>query len=211
MEQIEKIETKSNFVKKIRLIACKSIMLLIMAFWVVLGSSQESQEVHNRSRIALKSGYFGEFALHPGFISGIDYTLFKKRWLNVHWDSEVGTYFHKWNNNSVFIQTSIGSRLTTPSSLCLDVNLGIGYMLTSPDGDIYSADKNGNLNRRNRPLYSHLKPSLSILLGWNGNRRKNMPLIIQAGLETYLQSAFNHTLLPHAALRLGLIYRLQQK
>ncbi len=177
----------------------------------VLVSGQDSGEVSQENRLAIKVGYYGDFVMHPGLTMGIDYTLYTNKWFNLHWDTEMGSYVHKWNNNALFVQSSIGTRFTGPFSLCVDLNLGLGYMLTTPNGDVYRVDENDNLALGSRPFQSHLKPTFSILFGWNGERKRDIPLIIQTGFEAYMQSAYNHTMLPHAALRLGVIYRLDRK
>ena len=128
------------------------IFLIMTCFGSILVSGQDSSEVNQRSRLAIKAGYFGDFVMHPGFTTGIDYTLHRNRWLNIHWDTEIGTYFHKWNNNAVFLQSTIGSRLTTPFSACVDINLGLGYMLSTPNGDIYNVDESGKLIAGGRPF-----------------------------------------------------------
>jgi len=187
------------------------LFILMSCFCAFLTYGQEPNSSNTDSRLGVKLSYFGEFVMHPGFAIGVDYSLYKNNWLNVHWDSEIGAYYHKWNNNSLFLQSSIGNRFTTPISVFLDINVGLGYMLSTPNGDFYSVDTNGELSTKGRPYTSHLKPNISLLIGWDGSHRRNIPLIIQGGLEAYGQSHFNHSVLPHAALRLGVVYLLKNK
>lgn len=188
-----------------------SFSVLISCLFATALSAQSPDSDPSFKNLALKASYFGEFVLHPGFAVGIDYTLKKRKAFTLHWDTEAGAYFHKWNNNAVFLQSTIGTRFTSRFSAFVDVNAGLGYMLTSPDGDVYSVDKNQELTLEDKPYYSHLKPTLSLLLGWDGSHKNDLPLLIQAGLEAYWQSHFNHILLPHAALRLGVVYKIKKQ
>ena len=172
---------------------------------------QEIDSINSNSKLGVKVGYFGEFVLHPGFTTGIDYTIHQKNWLSVHWDSELGAYFHKSNNNALFVQSTIGARFISPFSAFVDVNIGLGYMLTTPSGDIYVVDNNGILSSKGRPYQSALKPNISLMFGWNGSHKKDIPLIIHVGIEAYFQSNFNHSMLPHAAFRGGIVYQLKKK
>ena len=51
--------------------------------------------IHNE-KVALKLDYFGELVLHPGLSLGVDYTLSKKTWVSLHWDTDIGGYWHQW-------------------------------------------------------------------------------------------------------------------
>ena len=187
------------------------IILLISNFLTALMFGQEIDSINSNSKLGIKVGYFGEFALHPGFAAGIDYTIHQNSWFNLHWDSELGTYFHKWNNNALFVQSTIGTRFVSSFSAFVDVNVGLGYILTTPNGDVYVVDNNEKLSLKGRPYQSALKPNISLLFGWDGTRKKDSPLIIHAGIEAYWQSHFNHSMLPHAAFRVGIVYKLKKK
>ena len=187
------------------------VILLMSNFFAVMMFGQEIESINANSKLGIKVSYFGEFALHPGFAAGIDYTIHQNNWFNLHWDSELGAYFHKSNNNALFIQSTIGTRFISSFSAFVDVNAGLGYMLTTPNGDTYKVDNSGKLSSKGRPYQSALKPNISLLFGWDGSRKKDIPLIIYAGIEAYWQSHFNHSMLPHAALRVGIVYRLKKK
>lgn len=187
------------------------LILLISNFFTALLFGQEIDSSDSNSKLGIKLSYFGEFALHPGFAAGIDYSVHQNKWFNLHWDSEIGAYFHKWNNNAVFIQSTIGTRFISSFSAFVDLNVGLGYMLTTPNGNVYVVDNNGKLSSKGRPYQSALKPNVSLLFGWDGTRKKDIPLIIHVGIEAYWQSHFNHSMLPHAAFRVGIVYKLKNK
>lgn len=181
---------------------------LIFLGILFLTSASQAQEVQKGNAWALKLQYVGEFILHPGFAIGTDYTITSNDWFNLHWDTEIGGYFHKRNNNSVFVQSTLGTRFTTGFALFADFQLGLGCMLSMPDGDVYRVDDTGNLELKGRPVTSHLKPTSSLLFGWDGKRNRDIPISVFTGLEAYMQSGFNHVLLPHVAYRLGVTYQL---
>ncbi|MCB0643261.1 MAG: hypothetical protein KDC44_16545 [Phaeodactylibacter sp.] len=188
--------------------------LTSLLFWALLCTApafgQASAPESSESKIGLKASYFGEFVLHPGLAAGLEYSLVVKPWFNLHWDAELGAYFHKQNNNALFLQSTIGTRFITAFAAFVDINAGLGYLLAAPSGDVYTVDPDGNLTTKGRPYTSHLKPTISLLLGWDGRRKRSVPLLIHTGIEAYWQSHFNHAMLPHAALRLGVVYWLKK-
>jgi len=143
-----------------RFIVCLSLLLSLTSF----GQESEAQ----LGKLGINVGYFGEFVLHPGMYAGVDYSVWSNKRFDAHWNSEIGFYIHKWNNNSFFAQSSFGIRYTTSFSMLIDLNVGVGYMLSLPNGDVYQVDPTGNLVLKGRPATSHFKPHLSLLFGWNG-------------------------------------------
>lgn len=167
-----------------------------------------SRLIYNE-RVAVKFDYFGELVLHPGFSLGIDYTLAKKNWVTVHWDSDLGGYWHKWNNTALFAKTSVGTRFPV-SSLFVDLNLGVGYMHSFPAGKIYQRSADGGVEKAANWGHAHFMPTFSALLGWDGRRIANLPFSIHIGAEAYLQSAVNHAFIPHAAAIVGFTYKFKK-
>jgi len=167
-----------------------------------------SRIIYNE-RVAVKFDYFGELVLHPGISLGIDYTLSSKNWMTVHWDTDLGGYWHRWNNTALFAKTSIGTRFPI-SSMFVDLNLGAGYMHSFPAGKIYQRSADGGVEKAPNWGHAHFMPAFSVLLGWDRSRKANLPFSIHVGAETYLQSAVNHTFIPHAAAKVGFTYKFKK-
>ncbi len=167
-----------------------------------------SRIIYNE-RVAVKFDYFGELVLHPGLSLGIDYTLARKDWVTVHWDSDLGGYWHKWNNTALFVKTSVGTRFPI-TSLFIDLNMGAGYMHSFPAGKIYQRSAGGGVEKVTNWGHSHFMPTFSALLGWDGSRKANLPLSIHIGAEVYMQSSVNHTFIPHTAALLGFTYKFKK-
>ena len=129
-----------------------------------------AQDNEISDRWAVKLQYVGEFVLHPGFSVGTDYTIRANTWFNLHWDTELGGSVHEDNNNSLFLQSTIGTRFTASFAFFADIQAGIGYMLSMPNGDVYNMDDTGNVSAGSRPVSSHLKPTFSLLFGWDGKQ-----------------------------------------
>ncbi len=168
-----------------------------------------SRFIYNE-KVALKVDYFGELVLHPGLCLGVDYTLIRKNLVIVHWDSEFGGYWHKWNNSALFLKTSIGTRFPI-KSMFVDLNLGAGYMHSFVAGTIYQKSSDGGLERAANRGHSHFMPGTSLLFGWAGNKKKQHPWSFHIGAEIYLQSSFNHIFLPHAAAKVGFTYKFKEQ
>jgi hypothetical protein len=167
-----------------------------------------SRFIYNE-KVAVKLSYFGELGLHPGLEIGTDFTLAKRKWVTIHWDTSLGGYWHRWNNTSLFVGTSIGARFPI-RSLFLDFNLGAGYMHSFAAGTIYRQSDDGGVEKAPNLGHAHFKPSFSALIGWDGTRRKNLPITIHIGPEIYLQSNFNHSFLPHVAAKVGITYKFKK-
>lgn len=166
-----------------------------------------SRIIYNES-VAVKFDYFGELVLHPGLSLGIDYTLARKNWVTIHWDSDMGGYWHKWNNTALFLKTSIGGRFPI-RSLFVDLNLGAGYMHSFAAGTIYQKSSEGGVEKAANWGHPHFMPTSSLLIGWDGTRKMKLPWTFHIGAEAYLQSSFNHIFLPHAAARVGFTYKFK--
>lgn len=199
------------------------LILFICFFFVSLSAQEESSKF--RDKLSIKANYFGDFIMHPGLALGGEYGLKENNWFKLHLDADVGGYHHRWNHNTMFLQPSIGARFTTPFGLCFDLHMGYGMMWTRPSGKVYSVEEStGNLTEKGRPTMYHLKPNMSILIGWQGKRKiflpdpvtfngkapkEKTPWIIQTGLEIYGQTRFNQSVLPHIAFKLGIVYALK--
>lgn len=190
--------------------------IIRFAFWaLMIGShslfAQEKGRTREKfeERLAVKVEYFGELVLHPGLSLGLDYTISKNNWVTIHWDTDLGGYWHRWNNTSAFLKTSIGSRLAIGSAFA-DINIGAGYMHSWAAGTVYQRAENGGVEKATNWGHSHFMPTASLLLGWDGSRKNKLPWTIYLGPEVYLQSSFNHTFLPHLAAKIGFTYKLNQ-
>lgn len=158
-------------------------------------------------RLALKAGYFGELVLHPGLTVGMDYTVAGNKWATLHWDTDLGGYWHRWNNTSFFLKTALGFRLTL-GSVFADLNLGVGYMHSWAAGDMYQRAEEGGVEKAANWGHPHFMPNTSFLVGWDGSRKNNQSWAVHIGPEVYLQSSFNHISLPHVAVKIGFTYKL---
>jgi hypothetical protein len=166
-------------------------------------------KIQFEDRLAVKFEYFGELVLHPGLAIGMECTVVRKKWVSMHWDIDLGGFWHRWNNTSVFLKTSVGSRFAI-GSLFADINLGVGYAHSWAAGVLYQRAEDGGVERAANWGHHHFMPNASFLLGWDGSRRNNLPWAIYIGPEVYLQSSFNHTFLPHLAAKIGFTYKIKQ-
>jgi hypothetical protein len=189
-----------------------TLVLLLCALSVQAqdqSNTQEKLKTRLSGKLAIKVEYFGELVLHPGMAAGMEYTLVQNQKVAIHWDASLGGYWHRWNHTAAFLKTSVGSRFAMGPAFA-DVNLGVGYMHSWAAGVLYQRAEDGGVELASNKGNSHFMPGVSILLGWNGGRRTNRSWMIYIGPEVYLQSAFNHTFLPHVAARVGFTYKLKQ-
>lgn len=164
----------------------------------------------HHEKVTFKLEYFGELVLHPGLAFGLEYKLISKKFLSLHWNNDVGGYWHRWNTGAIFYKSSIGSRFSM-GPVFADFNIGIGYMHSFAAGTIYQRASDGGVKKARNFGHPHFMPNASLLLGWDATRNGKQNWTIHFGPEVYLQSSFNHIFLPHIAMKLGLTYRLKKR
>ena len=204
--------------KKINAIVSILLPMIFTCFFSSVAYSQDlKQSAEKQStisnfiyheKVAFKFNYFGELVLHPGLTVGVDYTL--SNHLTVHWDVDLGGYLHRWNNTSIFLKSTIGTRLAV-GPVFADINAGIGYLHSFAAGTIYQEDPNGEVEKASNWGHAHFMPNVSFLLGWDSTRDGSRRWTIHFGPEVYLQSSFNHIFLPHIAMNVGMTYKFKQQ
>lgn len=187
-----------------------SIFLLLVSLTVaaqaeILSPKNPSQD----QKLALKLEYFGELVLHPGISLGLNYQLAQNSWATIHWDADLGAYWHRWNHSAAFFKSSIGARMGR-GLLFADLNLGLGYMHSWAAGTLYQRAENGGVEIAANWGHSHFMPTASLLFGWQGSQKQHLPWSLYLGPEVYLQSHFNHSYLPHIAVKMGITYKIKQ-
>lgn len=185
----------------------------LTVFLIILFSSLSAMAQNNsessakfEDKLAVKVEYFGELALHPGISAGLEYTILKNNWLTIHWNNDLGGYYHRWNNAAVFAKSSIGTRYNV-RAVFADINAGIGYMHSFAAGTFYQRAPDGGVEKARNWGHPHFMPNASFLLGWDATRKGNQKWTVHIGPEVCLQSSFNHIFLPHVAAKLGMTYK----
>lgn len=181
-------------------------LILLLGSLSVHGQDFGKAKTKVGKRLAVKVEYFGELVLHPGVSVGVDYTLATYQRVTVHWNTDLGGYWHRWNNTSAFLKTSIGSRVAM-GSLFADLNLGVGYMHSWAAGVLYEKAEGDSVTKAANRGHAHLMTTACFLIGWDGSS-SNLPWMLHIGPEIYLQSSFNHIFLPHIAAKIGFTYKL---
>lgn len=162
------------------------------------------------TKMALKAEYFGELLLHPGVSIGIEYTLLERKNLNIHWDNEFGGYWHRWNNSSLFLKTSVGARYYIKSNF-VDIKAGIGYLHNWVSGPLYGFNSEKKVTKIANLGRAQFMPHLSLAFGLDNFKRNNKPWLFHFGPEIYWQYPTNHIFIPHVAFKVGFTYKLNQK
>jgi hypothetical protein len=185
-------------------------LILLLGSLSVYGQEKDDTKSKLKDRVAIKVEYFGELVLHPGMTVGVEYTLSKNKFITVHWNNDLGGYWHRWNNTSIFLKSSIGSRFAM-GPVFADLNAGIGYMHSFAAGTIYRRASDGGVEKAHNWGHAHFIPNASFLLGWDGTRKGKHRWTIHLGPEIYLQYPYNHIFLPHVAVKIGFTYKVKQQ
>jgi len=174
------------------------------------GASAEGQkdevtlENHTSEKLAVSIAYFGEFFVHTGIKTGIEYTLTESRGHKLTGGIRIGYWYQYRISNNLFADVDIGYRYTFKSGLFLDLIAATGYNHIFPDGKIYRYDA-GKISRAPNHGYGTFMPSFAAGVGYNFGYKKDKP-----GIQTYLrpvifgQFPLNNTIVPNIALEAGI-------
>lgn len=196
-----------------KILLIKFVLFLYLIAFPSHSFAQKDKAIKNTfnlTSLSLKAAYYGETLRHPGMLIGIDYALFKNSWFSLHSDADLGFYVHRWNHIATFFKLSIGTRYTTNDGILFDFNIGAGYLHTFPDGTVYKKDNSNNLIKAASTGYPHFMPTVSFLFGWDASKRTKLPFSIYFGPEVFLEYPFNHGILPHAVITVGILYSLKK-
>jgi hypothetical protein len=136
----------------------------------------------------------GEFLLHPGVLVGVETPIAGD---NVLLAAHAGGYVHVRNHVGARVDLEVGARHTAPTGLFVEGFAGVGYLHTFAAAPVWVVDDGGahEIADAGHPAFM---PTLTLGTGWQGPRVA--PFVRVQGFG---QFPFNHHLLPHVALMLG--------
>jgi hypothetical protein len=141
----------------------------------------------------------GEFLLHPGVVAGLETPLTDRSagGFELCLAGDVGSYVHVRNHVGAFVDATVGGRHVGRSGFLAEAFVGAGYLHTFAASPVYTVT-DGEVDRivdAGRPAFM---PTASLGVGLE--REAFTPFFHVQGFGQY---PFNHHLLPHVALVLG--------
>ena len=136
----------------------------------------------------------GEFLLHPGVLVGVETPLAGEHVLLA---AHAGGYVHVHNSVGARVDVEVGARHTTHAGMFVEGFAGVGYLHTFAASPVWVVE-DGTAHEIADAGHPGFMPTLTLGAGWQGAHIA--PFVRVQGFGQY---PFNHHLLPHAALLIG--------
>lgn len=165
--------------------------------------------VQAQKSLNLGLGYFGETATHPGLVAHLEVEKSQSKKVSTLFRADLGAYVHPRNHTGVFADVHAGLRRYRSSGIFTEQYLGLGTMLSFLNGDgVFQRDENGNIRRVSSFANLDIMPSVTLGIGYNFNQDSDGANLIYFRPKVFWQLPFNNLALPHFALQVGFIHRI---
>jgi hypothetical protein len=161
------------------------------------------------------SGYLGIFSktIHPGFSLGTYFLYHKGNKHEFFQTVKLGYFYHRFSQQAIQLYSEAGYRYLTKSGLYGEGLLGLGYLHSIPDVQIFKLEDGKYVKKHNfgRP---QLMISTGIAVGYDFSKHSSLPLRLYLLYQFWMQTPFVNKyvpLLPNTALHLGISYQLHKK
>ena len=183
-------------------LAIAFVLLSSLGQWPSAYAQEEPSSTH---RYALTAAYFGETITHPGATVGLEKYLLRSRRYKLFVGANLGGYVHHRNHKALFANLQLGQRITFRSGWFLDQSVGVGYLRTFLDGEVYAVDSDGSVEQVANTGRPHFMPSVSVGVGYDFTKKglANLQLFLRP--QVFWQMPFNNYSLLHIGLQAGLI------
>ncbi len=118
----------------------------------------------------------------------------------------IGSYVHKRNHVGLFINSELGYRKTRNKGFNYEFLIGVGYLHTFLQGDTYTVDDNGDVEKVHLAGQSNLMIPLSFGLGYDFNFHYKKPFSLCLKPGFFIQYPYNHALAIRPTIDFGLFY-----
>ncbi|MEO0470272.1 MAG: hypothetical protein AAF206_11665 [Bacteroidota bacterium] len=190
----------------------KSLLSLLgcLLCWTPLLHAQSFPYQIPQIRVSLS--YFGELLVHPGIRLGVEMpisqsltasSLGNRAWVV---GGHLTTYQHRRNHRALIISGSISRERINQAGLMSDIRLESGYMASFVDGESFSW-QNGEIVESGTGS-SHFYAGVNGSLGWDFDKKSDLPLSVRIRPHLFIQAPFNSSLLLRAAGELQFTYHL---
>ena len=136
----------------------------------------------------------GEFLLHPGVLVGLETPIAGP---HVLLSGQAGAYVHYRNHVGARVDVAIGVRHTTAAGPFVEAFGGVGYLHTFASSQVWVVE-DGAAEPITDAGHPAFMPTVTLGTGWQGD---NVAPFLR--VQAFGQYPFNHHLLPHAALIVG--------
>ena len=162
-----------------------------------------------QKNLNLGLGYFGETATHPGLVAHLELERTQSKKVSTLFRADLGAYVHARNHTGVFMDVHAGLRRYRNSGFFTEQYLGLGTLLSFYNGDgVFQRDDNGNIRRASAFANLDIMPSVTLGVGYNLSKDAASANLLYFRPKVFWQLPFNNLALPHLALQVGFIHRI---
>lgn len=148
--------------------------------------------------------------IHPGIRIGSRYYYLEKEKWELFQTAKLGYFFHRHAQQAVQLYTELGYRHAVYKNLFAEARLGVGYMVSVPDMQLFSFD-NGEYRSKSTKARSQFMGGVDIALGYDLKTLTQLPLDVYLSYQFWVQSPFVNgyvPVLPNNSIHIGAIYYL---
>ena len=200
--------------KLINLVAMSALILASLGFANDFGPSMNTTlpqklKIDNKIPGKISVAYFGEFITHPGLFLGTHKGIWQSGNYTLSYNPGITLYTHSRNHNALLLSNELGNRLTSRKGRFAELMLGLGYMHTWLQGDVYVRRDNGEVRTQFDWGRPHLMISTSLGFGWKSAAEQH-PQDYFLRIIAFGQYPFNGIVLPHLGLQLGTSFEFRR-
>ncbi len=164
--------------------------------------------VFNNATLLPGGGKLGVFGIpvHPGISIGTEFTYNDDPDDQLYQTAKLGYHYHHYVQHSVQLYSEFGYRHYFKWPIDISPRIGVGYLHSFPNAQIYELDSEGVYQRTGQWGRPQLMASMALEVGYTLMENTNGPLRAFLAYQFYLQMPFVQEyvpLMPNTALHLG--------
>lgn len=150
--------------------------------------------------------------LHPGFTLGTEFKYNQSEKHELLQTVKLGYFYHRYSQHAVQLYTEGAYRLYPIKNFSLGPLLGLGYLHSFPDTQLFELNNAGEYKRKTNFGKPQAMATLSLETGYSINREEAAPIRIFLNYQCWIQFPFVKQyvpILPSTALHIGISMPLE--
>jgi hypothetical protein len=155
------------------------------------------------------TGYLGVFTnpVHPGISFGTEYTYNSNPKHQLFQTANLSYFFHQYAQHGIQLYSEFGYRYWLKNGLHFGPKLGIGYLHSIPDAQVFELNKNGKYDRKTNFGRAQFMADFVVQIGYEFQPEN--PIDVFLNYQFFMQMPFVNEyvpLLPNSALHVGVAF-----
>ena len=155
------------------------------------------------------SGYLGVFTspIHPGISIGTEYSYKSNTHHQFFQTVNLSYFFHQYAQHGIQLYSEFGYRYWLKNGLHFGPKLGIGYLHSIPEAQVFKLNANGEYDRKTNFGRAQFMADFVVQIGYEF--RKENPIDVFLNYQFLMQMPFVNEyvpILPNSALHVGVAF-----